>query len=114
MAGVVSLCCNKMPLLGCPRGEQLLPDLKVQIGEVIMGVVGGQNSAYGLPVNYATRLCDAAEPGQTLVCDAVLASAPGVRTEPYQPLHLQGFGENCCAHLLLPPLNAGPRTADES
>ncbi|GGR61635.1 hypothetical protein GCM10008959_24440 [Deinococcus seoulensis] len=100
--------------LAASLGQRLHLRAGVSGGEVIMGVVGGQNSAYGLPVNYATRLCDAAEPGQTLVCDAVLSSAPGVRTEPYQPLHLQGFGENCCAHLLLPPLNAGPRTADES
>ncbi|GAA5438396.1 adenylate/guanylate cyclase domain-containing protein [Deinococcus sp. A31D244] len=100
--------------LAARLGQRLHLRAGVSGGEVIMGVVGGQNSAYGLPVNYAARLCGAAEPGQTLVCDAVLASAPGVRTEPYQPLHLQGFGENCCAHLLLPILNAGPRTAHES
>ncbi|GAA0511298.1 adenylate/guanylate cyclase domain-containing protein [Deinococcus depolymerans] len=100
--------------LAASLGQRLRLRAGVSGGEVIMGVVGGQNSAYGLPVNYATRLCDAAEPGQTLVCDSALAHAGGLPTRPYQPLQLQGFGENCRAHLLLPLRAPAARAADES
>ncbi|GGK29704.1 hypothetical protein GCM10008955_24370 [Deinococcus malanensis] len=75
----------------------------VAVGEVITGVVGGQPSAYGLPVNYARRLCEASQPGETLACGGVLR-----RLEPAQQggaqrrLELQGFGQDCMAHTLIP------------
>ncbi|MBX8465845.1 MULTISPECIES: adenylate/guanylate cyclase domain-containing protein [unclassified Deinococcus] len=100
--------------LAAQLGQRLRLRAGVSGGEVIMGVVGGQNSAYGLPVNYATRLCGAAEPGQTLLCDSVLGYARELPTRPYQPLHLRGFGDNCRAHLLRPLPAPGPRAADES
>jgi adenylate cyclase len=77
----------------------------VALGEVITSEVGGQRSAYGLPVNYARRLCDAAGVGETLVCGHVSAlTLPGVIQTPHAPLNLQGFGPACEAvHLRLRP-----------
>jgi adenylate cyclase len=100
--------------LAAQLGQQLRVRAGVSGGEVIMGVVGRQDSAYGLPVNYATRLCGAAQPGQTLLCDSVLRYVPHLPTRPYEPLHLRGFGDNCRAHLLQPLPRPGPRAADES
>lgn len=74
----------------------------VASGEVVTGVVGGQPSAYGLPVNYARRLCDAAEPGETLICEAAaraVGSAAALRPRPLPPL--RGFGPDCRAHRVL-------------
>ncbi|MFC3831356.1 MULTISPECIES: adenylate/guanylate cyclase domain-containing protein [Deinococcus] len=68
----------------------------VAVGEVLTGMVGGQRSAYGLPVNYARRLCDAAGAGETLVCGQVAAmQLPGLLREARAPLALQGFGSEC-------------------
>lgn len=84
-------------------------DLRVRVGlargEVITRVVGGQPSAYGLPVNYARRLCDAAAPGETLACVDVIeelgeqagGSLVAVRRG---RLNLRGFGPDCHAYLL--------------
>ncbi|UBV42632.1 adenylate/guanylate cyclase domain-containing protein [Deinococcus taeanensis] len=80
-------------------------DLRVRAGissgPVLMGVVGGQLSAYGLPVNYARRLCDAACPGETLICDDVRREHPSLMSEPCPPMPLQGFGAHCTAHRLV-------------
>lgn len=68
----------------------------VAAGEVIVGLVGGQPSAYGLPVNYARRLCDAARPGETLACAGLGMRLGGaVTVTPRPPLALHGFGEGC-------------------
>lgn len=71
----------------------------VAVGQVITGMVGGQPSAYGLPVNYACRLCSAAEPGETLVCGAASEMNPLQQVE-YVPRHLptlHGFNAECIA-----------------
>lgn len=72
----------------------------VAAGEVTTGLVGGQPSAYGLPVNYAKRLCDAAQPGETLSCALVAESALTLRVSCRPPLDLQGFGTGCRAFRL--------------
>lgn len=75
----------------------------VAVGEVITGVVGGQPSAYGLPVNYARRLCEASQPGETLACGGVLKHLePAQQSGSHHVLELQGFGHNCQAHSLIP------------
>ncbi|WP_040382823.1 adenylate/guanylate cyclase domain-containing protein [Deinococcus apachensis] len=84
-------------------GVQLQVRAGVAAGPVVTGPVGGQPSAYGLPVNYARRLCDAAEPGETLVCAVVVAQggAPGVPVDrPLPPL--RGFGADCRAYRVTP------------
>ncbi|MVN86793.1 adenylate/guanylate cyclase domain-containing protein [Deinococcus sp. HMF7620] len=82
-------------------GVQLHLRAGVSAGPVLMGMVGGQLSAYGLPVNYAKRLCDAARPGDTLICDGVSSRLPQHLTWPCAPLALAGFGAQCSAHHLL-------------
>lgn len=77
------------------------------VGEVITGVVGGQPSAYGLPVNYARRLCEASQPGETLACSGVLQHLEPTRDPTRQSvsnriLDLQGFGHGCRAYRLVP------------
>ncbi|WP_309572370.1 adenylate/guanylate cyclase domain-containing protein [Deinococcus sp.] len=77
-------------------GVELRLRAGVAAGEVVTGMVGGQRSAYGLPVNYARRLCDAAGSGETLVCGQVAASdLRGMIWEARAPLALQGFGAAC-------------------
>lgn len=75
------------------------------LGPVVTGPVGGQPSAYGLPVNLARRLCDAAAPGETLVCASVAARGCGPGLPVAHPLPpLRGFGEGCSAYsVTLPP-----------
>lgn len=80
-------------------GVRLQVRAGVALGSVVTGPVGGQPSAYGLPVNYARRLCDAAVPGETLVCASVAARGgiPGVPVDrPLPPL--RGFGAQCRAY----------------
>ncbi|GHF45956.1 class 3 adenylate cyclase [Deinococcus metalli] len=70
----------------------------VAVGEVLTGHVGGQRSAYGLPVNYARRLCDAAAVGETLACRRVAEMVlPSVLHDSHAPLALRGFGPVCDA-----------------
>ncbi|PTA67636.1 adenylate/guanylate cyclase domain-containing protein [Deinococcus arcticus] len=87
--------------LAAQMGQTLRLRAGVSVGPVLMGMVGGQLSAYGLPVNYAKRLCDAARPGDTLICDEVRRRLPEHLTWPCAPLALQGFGNDCMAHHLL-------------
>lgn len=85
-------------------GQSLEVRAGVAVGPVITGLVGGQPSAYGLPVNYARRLCDAAVPGETLVCEVTASQGdmPGLPVaRPLPPLH--GFGAGCRAYGLLRP-----------
>ncbi|MBB5236189.1 adenylate/guanylate cyclase domain-containing protein [Deinococcus budaensis] len=71
----------------------------VAAGPVVTGPVGGQPSAYGLPVNYARRLCDAAAPGETLVCDtAARHLGPAVVGVPRPLPSLRGFPAACQAY----------------
>ncbi len=75
----------------------------VALGEVIVGPVGGQPSAYGLPVNYARRLCDAAHAGETLACAATVEQlGTGMAEQPYEMLTLRGFGPGCQVYRLAP------------
>lgn len=72
-------------------------------GPVIMGEVGSQITAYGLPLNLARRMCDAAQPGEILVCSEVRERCLAAQTAPSSPLlafrphpnlpHLRGFAE---------------------
>ncbi|MEW6420846.1 MAG: adenylate/guanylate cyclase domain-containing protein [Deinococcota bacterium] len=90
--------------LASELGLQLEVRAGVAVGAVIPGLVGGQPSAYGLPVNYARRLCDAAVPGETLVCEVAAAqrSIPGLLVaRPLPPLH--GFGTGCHAYCVTRP-----------
>ncbi|RJF73032.1 adenylate/guanylate cyclase domain-containing protein [Deinococcus cavernae] len=72
-------------------------------GTVITGEVGSQITAYGLPLNLARRMCDAARPTETLVCADVAewcqhAQAPlafALRRD--QPA-LRGFDGDCQAY----------------
>ncbi|MPY66682.1 adenylate/guanylate cyclase domain-containing protein [Deinococcus sp. SDU3-2] len=85
-------------------GLQLRVRSGVAAGEVVTGMVGGQPSAYGLPVNYARRLCDAANPGETLVCGAAArALGPGVPLLPRTLPPLRGFGPHSQAYRVLVP-----------
>ncbi|MDB5044818.1 MAG: guanylate cyclase [Deinococcus sp.] len=84
----------------------------VAMGQVITGMVGGQLSAYGLPVNYACRLCAAAEPGETLICDTAQKSAQleqaDYQPRPLPPLH--GFDAECLAFTARLHPNGTPQT----
>lgn len=83
-------------------GAELRLRAGVALGEVIVGLVGGQPSAYGLPVNYARRLCDAARPGETLACTATAQGlGADLLAQPCAPLTLRGFGPACQANRLL-------------
>ena len=86
-------------------GEDLQLRCGVACGEVMMGVIGGIEAAYGLPVNLARRLCDAAAPGETLVCASVVAQGCGPGLPVAHPLPpLRGFGPDCSAYsVTLPP-----------
>ncbi|KEF34092.1 MULTISPECIES: adenylate/guanylate cyclase domain-containing protein [Deinococcus] len=90
--------------LAASLGLQLQLRLGIAVGEVITGVVGGQPSAYGLPVNYARRLCDVAEPGETLICaDAVGLLSAALPCVPRTLPPLRGFGPECRAYRVLAP-----------
>lgn len=85
-------------------GAELRLRAGVALGEVIVGLVGGQPSAYGLPVNYARRLCDAAHSGETLTCAATAAQlGPELVAQPREPLTLRGFGPACQVNRLTWP-----------
>lgn len=55
-------------------GLQLQVRSGIALGEVVMGLVGTQQTVYGLPLNLARRLCDAAQPDELLVCERVQAA----------------------------------------
>lgn len=81
-------------------GVQLTLRAGVASGEVLTGMVGGQRSAYGLPVNFSRRLCDAAQPGETLACRRVVAGlvdelGSELAWSPRPLRTLQGFGPDC-------------------
>lgn len=76
----------------------------VAVGPVVTGLVGGQLSAYGLPVNYARRLCDAARPGETLVCETAARASQVVGPQLARSLPLlHGFGVDCRAYTVTLP-----------
>lgn len=80
-------------------GVRLQVRAGVAVGELVVGPVGGQPSAYGLPVNYVRRLCDVASPGETLVCERVAQQyrrAGPLEVRPLPPL--RGFGPEVRAY----------------
>lgn len=92
--------------LGLARslGLELQVRSGVAAGTVVTGVVGGQPSAYGLPVNYARRLCDAADPGETLVCGSAaqaVGTALALVPRPLPPL--RGFSPESRAYRVALP-----------
>lgn len=92
-------------------GVTLRVRVGVALGPVITGPVGGQPSAYGLPVNLARRLCDAAEPGETLTCGEVAASLgfpAHLRSRLLPPL--AGFGTDCRAYGVREVVAGGMKT----
>ena len=60
-------------------------------GEVMLGDLGRETTAYGLPLILARRLCDAGAPGETLVCATARALVPGARMLELPPADFQGF-----------------------
>ncbi|ADV66246.1 adenylate/guanylate cyclase domain-containing protein [Deinococcus maricopensis] len=79
-------------------GEHLQLRCGVACGEVMMGVIGGIEAAYGLPVNLARRLCDAGQRGWTLTCANTPLYAPHAELTPSDPLPLRGFPEPCLSY----------------
>jgi len=99
--------------LAAMLGVQLQVRSGVAVGRVITGMVGGQPSAYGLPVNYACRLCSAADIGETLVCGSAknLAVTRHVEYLPRPLPALRGFGTECLAFTAKLRPSAQPRPA---
>jgi class 3 adenylate cyclase/predicted ATPase len=94
--------------------QQAFPELGLQghigitTGEVVTGTE--ERLATGDPVNVASRLENAAEPGEVLVGEATVALArDALEVEPLEPLQLKGKAEPVKAFRLLAVHEAGPR-----
>lgn len=83
-----------------------MPRLQLRIGVasglVCCGVLDGSPSAYGLPLHLARRLCSAALPGETLVCERVAALLPPEAAQSLYCAALSGFAEPVTLHGALP------------
>ena len=80
------------------RGHELGFSLGVALGYATIGRIGFEGrydyGAVGSVLNLASRLCDAAEPGQVVVSQRVLAEVEEiVEAEPLGALTLKGFGK---------------------
>jgi adenylate cyclase len=80
------------------RGHELDFSLGVALGYATIGRIGFEGrydyGAVGSVLNLASRLCDAAEPGQIVVSQRVLAEVEEiVEAEPLGALTLKGFGK---------------------
>ena len=80
------------------RGHELDFSLGVALGYATIGRIGFEGrydyGAVGSVLNLASRLCDAAEPGQIVVSQRVLAEVEElVEAEPLGGLKLKGFGK---------------------
>lgn len=80
------------------RGHELDFSLGVALGYATIGRIGFDGrydyGAVGSVLNLASRLCDAAEPGQIVVSQRVLAEVEEiVEAEPLGALTLKGFGK---------------------
>ena len=80
------------------RGHELDFSLGVALGYATIGQIGFEGrydyGAVGSVLNLASRLCDAALPGQIVISQRVLAEVEEiVETEPLGPLALKGFGK---------------------
>jgi adenylate cyclase len=79
------------------RGHELDFSIGVALGYATIGRIGFEGrydyGAVGSVLNLASRLCDAAEPGQIVVSQRVLAEIEDlVEAEPLGGLELKGFG----------------------
>jgi adenylate cyclase len=79
------------------RGHELDFSIGVALGYATIGRIGFEGrydyGAVGSVLNLASRLCDAAGPGQIVIGQRVLAEVEGlVEAEPLGPLELKGFG----------------------
>jgi adenylate cyclase len=80
------------------RGHELDFSIGVALGYATIGRIGFEGrydyGAVGSVLNLASRLCDAAEPGQIIVSRRVLAEVEQiVEAEPLGRLELRGFGK---------------------
>jgi adenylate cyclase len=80
------------------RGHELDFSLGVALGYATLGRIGFEGrydyGAVGSVLNLASRLCDAAEPGQVVVSQRVLAEVEElVDAQPLGRLELKGFGK---------------------
>jgi adenylate cyclase len=80
------------------RGHELDFSIGVALGYATIGRIGFEGrydyGAVGSVLNLASRLCDAAEPGQIVVSRRVLAEVEEtVEAEPLGRLELRGFGK---------------------
>jgi class 3 adenylate cyclase len=80
------------------RGHELDFSLGVALGYATIGRIGFEGrydyGAVGSVLNLASRLCDAAEPGQIVVSQRVLAEVEElVEAQPLGKLALKGFGK---------------------
>jgi class 3 adenylate cyclase len=80
------------------RGHELDFSIGVALGYATIGRIGFEGrydyGAVGSVLNLASRLCDAAEPGQIVVSQRVLAEVETiVEAEPLGALQLKGFGK---------------------
>src|SRR6185437_13601989 len=80
------------------RGHELDFSLGVALGYATIGRIGFEGrydyGAVGSVLNLASRLCDAAQPGQIVVSQRVLAEVETiVEAEPLGALQLKGFGK---------------------
>jgi class 3 adenylate cyclase len=80
------------------RGHELDFSIGVALGYATIGRIGFEGrydyGAVGSVLNLASRLCDAAEPGQIVIGQRVLAEVEEhVEAEPLGPLELKGFGK---------------------
>lgn len=88
-----------------------LPPLQLRIGlasgVVCCGQLGQQPCAYGLPLHLARRLCSAALPGETLVCERIASLLPSGTVQTLPSMPLSGFGPPTELHAALPLQAAG-------
>jgi class 3 adenylate cyclase len=80
------------------RGHELDVSIGVALGYATIGRIGFEGrydyGAVGSVLNLASRLCDAAQPGQVVVSQRVLAEVEElVEAEPLGRLGLKGFGK---------------------
>lgn len=101
VAPVIAVYARTAPALGLGVG--------VASGPVTVGVIGGEGrleyAAVGQPVNLASRLCEAAAPGETLLADETLRQLGAVNGqwsfEARAPLAMKGYPDAVAHHALL-------------
>lgn len=84
------------------QGLHLQLRIGVASGLVTCGVLEGCPSAYGVPLHLARRLCSAALPGETLMCERVASLLPRGVAQRLMPAALSGFALPVTLHGALP------------